>query len=171
MRTIVGRLWLLVALALSVPLVGDHATGASVTPPQAAPGDSAPQAYLPLIVKPCDAYTAALRLSTPAATIQVGEAITVTATLLNQGCAGLGRPRYQLTLSPQPPLTPPSPAPQTHFFTVAPQSSDEAAFAFTAAATGQAVLTGTVDFEVHYDTGPPVWRRSTSTPLTITVAQ
>jgi hypothetical protein len=171
MRTIVGRLWLLIAISLGTPLVGDHATSAPATPPQAAPGDSAPQAYLPLIVRRCDAYTAALHLSTPATTVQVGKTITVTATLLNHGCVALGLPSYRLTLSPQPPLTPLNPMPQTHFFAVAPQTSDEATFAFTTSTTGQAVLTGTVDFELHFESGPPFWRRSTSTPLTISVTQ
>lgn len=169
MRTIVGRLWLLIALTLCVPPTGEIGVGsAPIIPPQISPVATS-LTYLPLILRPCDTYTAALFLNTPTTSLQAGELVTVTATLLNQGCVALGQPYYRLALHPQSPLLPPNPDPQTHSLAVAPQSSDTATFTFTTTITGQAILTGTVDFEVHFETGPPLRRRSTSAPLTITV--
>ncbi len=50
----------------------------------------------------CETHTASLTLSAPRTTLAVGESVTVTATLRNQGCGMLGLLKYTLNVHSEP---------------------------------------------------------------------
>ncbi len=120
----------------------------------------------------CQSHTAYMTLSATTTTLDVGQAVTVTVTLLNRGCTGLGMPQYRLyvrTDESEPTLTPSQPEPVMHN-AVGRGRSDAAAFALQAVSPGQAVLRATASFEVHLGyPGPAYWGYSGTGPLTITV--
>lgn len=126
-------------------------------------------AYLPIIVKPpCTSYSATTEMTLPS-TIQANNTITITTNLKNTGCSYLGRPIYQINLqTPQQPL-PLTIATVVHSLSVESGNSDSAEIPITMTNTGQVTLTAVTSFEIHYDTGPPIWGRSESQPITIMV--
>jgi hypothetical protein len=135
-----------------------------------------PQAFMPLVSQgngECKTHTAGLTLSASAATLKVGDVVTVTATLANQGCVALGLPQYRLTIQAdrtQPIFEPANPEPVVHSLAVGTGQSDTAQFALRAVGAGQATLNGTASFEVHLGyPGPAYWGGAGAAPLVITV--
>lgn len=121
----------------------------------------------------CQAHTAYMIISATTTTPGVGEAITVTVTLFNQGCTALGLPQYALYVQSdesEPILTPSHPEPVVHN-TIGSGRSDAAEFALQAVSPGQAVLRAMSSFEVHlpYPSGGAYWGASSACPLAITV--
>jgi len=114
-----------------------------------------------------------MALSTTATVLEVGEVITVTATIANVGCIDLGMPQYRLYVRPeneQPIFEPNRHAPILHLLGVHPGESDAAEFVLQAVGPGGATLSAGASFEVHL--GYPrsaYWGGSSSDPLTITV--
>lgn len=137
-----------------------------------------PRTYMPLMGgagAECTAYTASMTLSATATTVKVGDVVTVTATLANQGCVALGLPQYRLAIQPagaQPPFDPPNPEPVVHNLGVGIGQSDKADFTLRAVAPGQATLSATTSFEVHYGyPGPATWGGAAAAPLVVNVTQ
>ncbi len=132
------------------------------------------QVHLPLALRnysaACTGHTAAFALSAPTTTVQVGNLVTVTATLTNAGCSMLGLPQYRLTIQPAGGFDPAKPDPVTHTLGLEPGQSDAADFALRAIAPGTATLAGSVSFEVHLGyPGPAYWSVATAAPLTMTI--
>ncbi len=126
-----------------------------------------PPAPTPL---PCETHTAAMELSASATTLTVGDVVTITVTLRNQGCSPLGLPKYTLrsTLSLFDPATPED---VTHYLAVQPGQADTAEFRLRVIEAGQATLTAGASFEVHLGyPGPAYWAGSSAAPLVITVS-
>ena len=137
-------------------------------------GPSTGQLLLPLILNEgCKVHTASMTLSSTATSLHVGEAVTVTVTLLNEGCVGLGLPQYRLQVhsaGSQPILEPSNPEPVVHYYGVAPGQSDTEEFSLRAVRSGQATLRASASFEAHLGyPGPAYWGFSSSEPLTINV--
>ena len=129
--------------------------------------------YLPLIMRDhrCETLKASMTISATATTVGLGEPVTVTAMLFNQGCVALGMPQYSLTIGsdePQPIFDPGNPEPVVHYLAVGPGQSDAEAFVLRAVRSGQATLRASTSFEVHTSYGA-YWGGSSAEPLTITV--
>ena len=123
----------------------------------------------------CQSETASVVLSASRESVQVGDTITVTVTVNNEGCVGLGLPQYRLYIQSdgaQPIFTPAVPEPVVHYLGVGPGQSDSVEFELIAAAGGQAMLRATVSYEVHLGyPGPAYWGMTgTKEPLRIIVA-
>ncbi len=130
--------------------------------------------WLPLILRePCTGHRASLTLSASAASLTVGDTLTVTATLTNTGCVGLGLPLYRLLVTPggeEAVLGPLSPSSEVHYYAVSPGTHDRAQFVLDAIASGEAALSATVSYEVHLGyPGPAYWGASSSTVITVSV--
>ncbi len=134
--------------------------------------------YLPLVTNDyngiqCETHAASLTLSATPTTLTVGQAVTVTATLANEGCGMLGVPLYSLDVQSseaQPIFDPMDPEPVLHHVGIGLGDSDSAEFVMQTLAPGQATLYGSVSYEVHLGfPGPAYWSGSSAGPLVITV--
>ncbi len=77
----------------------------------------------------CQSHTSHMTIAATAATLQVGKTVTVTATLFNDGCVGLGIPQYRLYVrsdEPGPVFSPDAPEPAGHYPGEGPGPSDGA---------------------------------------------
>jgi hypothetical protein len=134
-----------------------------------------PDVFFPVVAKDiCYTDTTRFEMSTVPAAIQAGDTVTVTATLINTGCAPVGLPKYTLTLgasSSGAVLSPAEPEPVIHYLGISPQGGvDQAEFLLQATGPGEAILTCTVSFEVHLGyPGPAYWGGNAAKPLKITV--
>lgn len=122
----------------------------------------------------CDHETAFAFLSVSTESLKVGDTVTVTVTLKNEGCVGLGLPQYRLRIQPDGPdpiFSPQNPEPVVHYLAVGPGESDSQEFVLTAVASGGATLNGSASFEVHLGyPGPAHWGYAGTAPLSLTVA-
>ena len=113
----------------------------------------------------CERDTASLALSASAMTLKKGDAVTVTATLMNGGCVGLGLPQYRLYVQAEgtePILTPDKPAPIVHELAVAPGRSDATTFSLRAVSAGRVTLNASASYEVHLGYPGPAYLGSAS---------
>jgi hypothetical protein len=120
----------------------------------------------------CGMHTAAMSLKATDTQLYVGDVLTVTAMLVNQGCGKLGLPQYSLyaETGQEGPLFADIPEPVVHYLAIAPGQSDTAEFALRASRAGRAVLMASVSFEFHGGyPGPAHWASASSEPLQITV--
>jgi len=122
----------------------------------------------------CEYHTASMSISATATNLEVGDIVTVTTTLFNEGCVGLGLPQYRLYVQSgesEPIFDPATPEPVVHYLAVGPGKSDAQEFVLRAINPGEATLSASTSFEVHLGyPGPAYWGYSTSGPLTVTVA-
>jgi len=122
----------------------------------------------------CEYHTASMSISATATALDVGDIVTVTTTLINEGCVGLGLPQYRLYVwssAPEPVFAPAIPEPVVHYLAVGPGESDAQEFVLRAVSPGKAALSASTSFEVHLGyPGPAYWGYSVSGPLTISVA-
>ncbi len=167
---LIALLFALASLSVSGPISAPHAD-MTITPQDTMPATGV---FLPLVPSAaCETHTAAMTLATTAAVLEVGEVVTVTATLANVGCADLGMPQYRLYMQSEsePPVFEPNPpAPILHLVGIPPGESDAAEFVLQAVAPGDATLSASASFEVHLGyPGPAYWGGSSSEPLMITV--
>ena len=118
----------------------------------------------------CTGHTATTTVSAPAE-VKVGQPVTVTVTLANQGCTALGLPKY--TLSAQPPIfAPAAPEPAIVYGSIPIGGSGKATFSLRAITPGQANLHAGASFEVHLGyPGPAYWGGSSAEPATINVSE
>ena len=122
----------------------------------------------------CEAHTASTTLEASDTALQVGETVTVTVTLRNEGCLTLGIPQYRLKIEPaeeESIFDPSQPEPIVHSLGVSPGQSDVAEFVLRAVKSGQATLSASASFEVHIGyPGPAYWGASnTEAPLVVIV--
>ena len=132
------------------------------------------QIFLPVVYHAeCKTHTAFMGLSATATTLHVGEEVTVTAGLSNQGCVALGLPLYWLlwdTAETEPIFEAITPLQVVHYLAVAPGEYDEAEFVLRAVGASQATLRAYASFEVHLGyPGPAYWGSSSAPQLLITV--
>jgi hypothetical protein len=129
---------------------------------------------LSTITPTCETHTASVVLSSSAEDLRVGDTVTITVTLVNEGCVALGLPQYRLTDQSdgaQAIFDPADPEPINHSLGVAPGQSDTANFELKAVASGQANFSALVSFEVHIGyPGPAYWGSSSGELLSIMVA-
>ena len=134
---------------------------------------STPPVASPTPTIACERDTASLALSASAMTLKKGDAVTVTATLMNGGCVGLGLPQYRLYVQAEgtePILTPDKPAPIVHELAVAPGRSDATTFSLRAVSAGRVTLKASASYEVHLGyPGPAYWGNVSSQSLVIAV--
>lgn len=122
----------------------------------------------------CETHSTSTVLAASATTLEVGEEITVTVALSNEGCVALGIPQYRLYVEPAGDvaiLDPSQPDPVVHSLGVSPGQSDAAEFILRAVNSGETTITATASFEVHLDyPGPAYWGiSSTEEPLVVVV--
>ena len=121
----------------------------------------------------CPAFTAQMTLAITPTTVQIGDSVTITAQLKNQGCGILGLPQYRLYVAPdtQSLFEPAVPPPVTHGLGVSSGKTDSVAFVLQAVRVGQAAVHVGSSFEFHLGyPGPAVWGGSSTEPATITVS-
>lgn len=122
----------------------------------------------------CETHTASVVLSASPENLRVGDTVTVTVKLNNEGCVGLGLPQYRLAAQSDGATSifePANPEPVVHSLGVGPGQSDAAEFGLEAVAGGQATVTASVSYEVHIGyPGPAYWAASTGEPLRVIVA-
>ena len=133
------------------------------------------QTYLPLAHKPpCLSHSAGMSLGASTTGLRVGEALTLTARLQNDGCGLLGLPLYRLWCEPLGTgglLEPVTPVEMLHYVGLYWGQHDEASFVLRALAPGQAELRASASFEVHLGyPGPAYWSAAATDPLTVTVS-
>jgi hypothetical protein len=154
-------------LALAPPALTASAPSTPVTtPPVERPSTELPTPVVTPTL-PCEVHGAALELSASVARLEVGQTVTVTATLKNEGCVALGLPQFRLYIrsdGPEPILAPDRPEPLVHSLAVAPGQSDAADFELLAIVAGQAALMASASFEVHLGYPGPAYWGSTASP-------
>ena len=142
------------------------ATGMPLSAPTKVPVDAA------TATPACETHTAEVALSVTPENPKVGEILTITAALRNDGCAMLGIPQYRLSVNPadsQSLLAPPKQATVTHSAGLGRGETDTAAFVTRAVAAGQATATVFVSFEAHLGYPGPAYWGSAAGELPITV--
>jgi len=137
-------------------------------------GDALYHLFLPVLQRPeCSTHTASMVISVTKTEPHVGNAITVTVRLNNEGCVALGVPLYRLwwqDARPVPLLSPSPPLETVHHLAIPAPGYDEAQFLLTALAAGEVTLRALASFEVHLGyPGPAYWGNSAAPPLTITI--
>jgi hypothetical protein len=131
-----------------------------VASPTSTPGDA------------CSTHTAAMSIWAQETDLDVGETLTVTATLTNQGCGSLGLPQYTLhvEMDGSEPVFSTLPEPVVHYLGIATGHSDTVQFALRAIGPGQTTLNVSASFEFHAGyPGLAWWTSASSGPLHITV--
>ncbi len=120
----------------------------------------------------CRPSEASVNLSVSAVTLEVGQVISVTVTLVNGDTtdARLGEILYSLGVEPANILIGDSLGPVRHPLSLEPGQSDEVEFVLQAATPGQVTLTGSTSFEIHaLDYSSASWSGCRSWPLEIIV--
>ena len=149
----------LLTVAACTPAALSTTEPASFNPTETAPSDST-----------CETHTASVEMSVPEGELQVGDVVSLTVQLKNDGCVALGLPQYRITIHSDhdsPIFEPDAPEPIVHNLGVGPGGSDAAIFPLQAIAAGQAEITSLVSFEVHLNGA--YWSSSSGEPLILTV--
>jgi hypothetical protein len=122
--------------------------------------------YLPLVSRSCGDYSVYSAASTPL--LSVGETITVTGALVNDGCANLGYPQFLVFTEPDA-LMLPNHDSVSHGITIQPGYYDNAQFTLRAVSAGQVTVTVSANFEINYSDGRHAWGRRDAVPLIIRI--
>ena len=127
-----------------------------------------PQAYLPIILQQgCAYYNATVYASSNVPIAKAGEQFTITAALVNDGCAGLGKLSYSVTVESGDGIVA-----QQRFNSLSaylkPNQYDIKQFGFAITQTGQFTITPAVSFEANYG-GMFGWGAATSMPSVIRI--
>lgn len=127
-----------------------------------------------VFVRKCEMHAASMMLTASVTMLEVGETITVTVTLSNEGCVALGMPQYWLGVEyaeEESIFDPSQPQSVVHYLAVPPGQSDMAEFVLRAVESGQATLAASASFEMHLGyPGPAYWAgSSTKEPLVVIV--
>ncbi len=172
------KLWLLViGLTLAIlflvgcgsPLATTVPAATATPPPPTFTPTPLPPAATPTPL-PCETHVATMELSASTTTLKVGELVTISVTLRNDGCSPLGLPQYRLDATPSL-FDPGRPEPVTHYLAVQPGQSDTAEFVVRAVGAGQATFTAGASFEVHLGyPGPAYWAGSNAPSLVVNVS-
>jgi len=120
----------------------------------------------------CTDYTAEIILSATDTQPYLGDVVTVTVTLINQGCGMLGLPRYSLHGEPDADLSLFAAMPEAavHYVGMTSGQSDAVDFPLHAVRPGQVTLIAGASFEFHAGyPGPAYWASASGGPLQITV--
>ena len=122
---------------------------------------------------PCTKERVSLAISTSSKALRVGDRVTVTVELANEGCVDLGLPQYRLYVDSGdgPALLDPSPPePVAHSLGVVPGEADSATFTLRATGAGRVKLSAMCSYEVHLGyPGPAYWGSVASRRLTLTL--
>jgi hypothetical protein len=149
---------------------------ASPTPPALSTPETRPDLPPTGTITPtpeCQAHDGTMEIEISDAEIQVGEPLTITGRLSNQGCAMLGLPLYHLVQTP-PEATLFEPAevePVLHSLGLTDGDQDQAQFILTARYPGKAQFSISASVEVHLGyPGPAYWATVSSPAVEVTVS-
>ena len=181
------RITLFLSCSLPMVLIGlltitanAEMRGAAIPIPQAVPrtGDTpitnsisitlTPQVYLPLILSPqCTSYKATVYASSNAPVVSAGEQFTVTTVLVNDGCAGLGKLSYSVTIESDEDIVAQQMLSSLSAY-LKPGQYDSKQFGFVITQTGQFTVTSAASFEANYG-GVFEWGAAANVPFVIRV--
>ena len=153
------RAWIVLVLVLALAVAGCRAAvtdAPAETVSPAAPTDTPEPA--------CETHTASMDLQLSSTDIRVGEVLTVTVVLRNEGCLALGIPQYTLVVDQAADgAVVDAPAPVVHSLAVAPGGADSIDFPLEVKAEGPLALAAFASFEVHVGyPGPAYWGSAAS---------
>jgi hypothetical protein len=120
----------------------------------------------------CASHSAGLSLRATDAQPYVGDVVTVTVALTNQGCGTLGLPRYSLRAETAQDPSPFEAWPDAvvHYTGLGPGQADAVEFPLRTVRPGQATVNASASFEFHAGyPGPAYWAGASGGPLQITV--
>jgi hypothetical protein len=110
-----------------------------------------------------------------ASEVRVGEILTVTVTLSNEGCALIGLPKYYLRVDSRggnSVLDPSDPEPLAHSVSLREGRTHSMAFLLQAVGIGRADLSASATYEVHLGyPGPAYWGASASRRVGVAVLE
>lgn len=150
------------------------------TPPgnaSAAQPGMTPRAFIPVFSEGasseplCAGGSPVVTIAPAKLSAQVGETITVTVILSNDGCDDAGLPQYRLWTEPREAASLFEPAqiePVVHTRAVKQHETDSADFALRAISAGAQAFGASVSYEVHTAQGA-TWGMASARPVTITV--
>ncbi len=136
-----------------------------------------PRAFIPAFSsKPssnpqCTNQSPGVTIAPARLSVQIGETITVTVILTNEGCDKVGLPQYRLWAEPREAGSLFEPAqiePVVHSLTVTQHQTDSADFMLRAVSAGQQAFGASVSYELHTAQGAS-WGMASAQPITITV--
>jgi len=111
----------------------------------------------------CETASGSLSLQLSDTEVTVGEIVTVTVTLQNEGCLAMGLPQYRLAVQAVQGEPFEMPEPVVHSLAVAPESKDAHVFMLHAEQVGEFLLSAHASFEVHVGyPGPAYWGAASS---------
>ncbi len=164
-------------IVASVALVALAGCDAPAGNANAAQPGMTPRAFIPSFSggassnPPCAGQSPVVTIAPARQTAQIGETITVTVILTNNGCDDAGLPQYRLWAEPRDAASLFEPAqiePVVHSRAVGQHQTDSADFALQAVATGQQAFGASVSYELHTAQGAS-WGMASAQPITITV--
>lgn len=120
---------------------------------------------------PCAGHSPVVTIAPAKLSAQIGETITVTVILTNDGCDDAGLPQYRLWAEPRDAASLFEPAqiePVVHSRAVGQHQTDSADFALRAVSAGAQAFGASVSYEVHTAQGA-TWGMASAPPVTITV--
>jgi hypothetical protein len=144
----------------------------TVTPEDRSTAALSPGAGAETATPECASHSAGLSLRATDTQPHVGDVVTVTVTLTNQGCGMLGLPRYSLHAepAPDPPLFEALPEAVVHSVGLGPGQSDAVEFPLRAVRPGQTTIVAAASFEFHAGyPGPAYWAGASDGSLQIAV--
>jgi hypothetical protein len=116
-----------------------------------------------------------MTLDATSSVLRVGDVLTVTARLYNDGPLNLGEPLYWLGWDPfdsEPLFEATTPSNVVHYLAVVPGAMDEVQFGLRAIRAGEVSVCARTSFEVHIGyPGPAYWGGSASLWLLVTVEE
>ena len=150
--------------------------GVNEPSPNAAPGMT-PRAFIPSFSgnpsgdQACANQHPIVTIAPNEFLVEVGETITVTVVVANEGCDDLGLPQYRLWTEPRDAASRFEPAqiePVVHSLAVTRHQSDSADFALRAVTAGEQAFGASVSYELHTEKGA-TWGLTSAPLITITV--
>ncbi len=149
------RLGVIIILAITSLFVARATTFSALAVQHGAQADGGYTVYLPAVLKPpCNDFSASAYLVASRPVLTVGETVTVTGALVNDGCTRLGAP-YFVSLSDPTTILSPSRNSIGYFVVVPPDGYQETSFVFQAVASGPVTMTLVASYEILEDSLPP----------------
>jgi hypothetical protein len=149
------RLGVIIILTITGLFVARATAFLALAAQHGAQADGGYVVYLPAVFKPpCTDFSASAYLVASQPVLTVGETVTVTGALVNDGCARLGAP-YFVSLPDPTAILSPSRNSIGYFVVIPPGGYQATSFAFQTIASGPVTVTFMASYEILEDSLPP----------------